>query len=91
MITNLVINLILLIVGALFVFFPVVTLNDIPIIGDALVTALTFMAQTWNGFIDTFPYAGVAWNVFLKVIIPFELLLITLKLFLGHRSPTNAN
>lgn len=89
MIINLLINLILLVFGSLFVFLPEVYLSDIPLIGNELVSALTTMITTWNSFLVTFPYAEVVWDVILFVIIPFEILLLVARFFLGQRLPTN--
>jgi len=87
MIINLLINTVVLLFGAVFSIMPVVGLDSIPIIGDTLHAVFVDMALTWNAFIVTFPYAGVAWNVFLMLIIFFEMPLIALKFFLGSRSP----
>ena len=40
----------------------------------------------FNTFLETFPYAIVGWHMFLYVVIPFEILLIVLKVFLGSRA-----
>lgn len=87
MIINLLINLILLIFGSLFVFLPVVTLENVPYIGEALRGIIIDMVGVWKAVLTTFPYAQVAWDVFLYVIMPFEILLLVSKFFLGHRSP----
>lgn len=77
--------------GALFYFLPVVTLADIPLIGDFVSETLTEMVLIWNAFIGTFPYAEIAWNIFLFVILPFEGLMLIAKFFLGHRLPAHTN
>lgn len=87
MIINYLISFILGIISIFFVFLPVVTLADIPVIGDTISSLLLTMVRMWNSFIDTFPYAGTAWQVFLYVILPFELLMLVGKFFLGHRMP----
>jgi len=88
MIINLIINLILLVFGSLFVFFPVVHLSDLPF-GEQIVSVLTQIMGIWNAFVSTFPYAEIGFQVFLYVIIPFEILLIIAKFFLGSRLPAN--
>ena len=87
MIFNLLINFVLLIVGSIFVFLPEVSLAGLPIVGDFLPALLLRIVVTWNAFVETFPYAGLAWSIVLYVILPFEALLIISKFFLGSRSP----
>jgi len=91
MILNLLINFILLIFSSLFIFLPEVHLSDIPYIGAPLVSGLTYMVGIWNSFMITFPYAVIGWQVFLWVIVPFEILLLVAKFFLGHRLPAHTN
>lgn len=86
MIINLIINLFLLVFTGLFSFLPEVTLSSFPVIGAYVSNALTFIVLTWNAFVVTFPYAGIAWHLFLAVIIPFEFLLLISRFFLGSRS-----
>jgi len=87
MIIDSIIFLILTVVGYIFSFLPVVTIADIPYIGETVSTTLISFMGIWNAFIDTFPYAGIAWNVFLLAIIPFEILMIIAKFFFGQRAP----
>lgn len=91
MIINLLINLILLIFGAIFLILPEVSIADIPYVGFYIDDYLTFAVTTWNGFLDTFPYAQTAWHMFLVIILPFEILMLIAKFFLGHRTPQNIN
>jgi len=91
MIINLLINLVLLLFGALFSFMPVVTLADIPFIGEGFSNILTTAVLSWNAFCVTFPYAVTAWHALLWVILPFEIALLVLKFFLGHRTPAHMN
>jgi len=90
MITSILINFIMLIVGAIFSLFPTVTVASIPFVGQYINTALVFMVTTWNSFLDIFPYAQLPWHLVLTVIIPMEVSLLLLKFFLGHRLPTNS-
>jgi len=90
---------ILIIIGAIgllaqgiFMFIlPPVHLNALPFIGSGFYDLLVTMVSMWNAFIVTFPYAGIAWNVFLYVILPFELIMIIGKAFLGSRMPHHTN
>jgi len=91
MIINLLINFILLIVGIIFSFFPVVTIASLPVVGEALSSTLTTMVRIWNSVIETFPYAGIAWQMFIFVVIPFEAIMILMKFFLGSRALGNHN
>jgi len=70
-------------ISAIFVFLPVVTIADIPFIGESVSSTLLTMMEYWNGFTATFPYAIHVTQVFLLVIVPFELLMLVSKLFLG--------
>lgn len=87
MIINLAINFVLLVFGSLFVFLPEVDIASIPFVGSFVQSLLLSAVSIWNTFMDTFPYAETAWEVFLIVILPFELLLLITKFFLGHRAP----
>lgn len=91
MITTFFLNLILLIVTGIFYFLPVVTMTDIPLVGSYVSSTLASLIQTWNAFLITFPYAQTAWDIFLYVIIPFELIMLAGRFFLGHRLPVNHN
>jgi len=85
MIFNLLINFVLLIFGAIFVFLPEVTIETIPYIGPIVSVTLTWIVGLWNSLVLTLPYLDVPMRVFLYVIIPFELMLIILKFFLHNR------
>jgi len=91
MIINLLINLILLVVGTIFSFLPVVGISDIPFIGTVLEGLLIYIVHMWNAFIDTFPYAQSAWNILLVVIIPFEITMLIAKFFFHNRVPDKDN
>jgi len=73
----------------LFSFFSV-HLATIPMIGDEIVSILTTAVQAWNTLMEMIPYLHTTWTIFLWVIMPFEITMLTLKFFLGHRMPTNA-
>jgi hypothetical protein len=66
---------------------PVVSLSDIPFIGSTIRGLLLSVVEYWNAAQDTFPYLIVLWHVFIYVILPFELLMLTVKLVLGSRAP----
>jgi len=89
MIITIFLNIIIFIIGGIFRLLPVVSIASIPYIGSAVSGYLTTAVLTWNAFIATFPYAGIAWNVFIFVILPFEALMLIGKFFLGHRMPSH--
>ena len=89
MIIDLFIGVILSFIFAIFSFLPTVTIASLPIIGSAVSSTLILMIKYWNSFIETFPYAKLPWQIFLYVILPFEILMIIAKFFLGSRVPTN--
>lgn len=91
MIINLLINLVLLIIGSLFVFFPEVTLNDIPYVGIHFREILINTVGYWNSAVETLPYLQIGMTMFIYVILPFEITLLVLKVFLGHRLPAHLN
>lgn len=88
MIINLLINFVLLLLGAIFTLFPNAEIADIPYIGDTLVTILVSMVTKWNAILDTIPYFVYPYHVFLYVILPFEISMLVFKSLFGHRMPT---
>ena len=76
-------------IGMIFdiIHFPIVTLAGIPFIGDTIIYYLTLVIGYWNTFLLVIPLFAIPWNLFLNIIVPFEIALIMLKFFLGHRSP----
>lgn len=89
MIIALLINILVGIFSILFGFFPVVTIADIPVIGESVSSILLQMVVMWNAFLLTFPYAQLPWNILLYVILPFEVLLLVFRFILGHRVPVS--
>jgi len=89
MLINLLINFVLLCVGLLFVFLPVVTIADIPYIGTTVSTLLAEMVSYWYAVMDTIPYFQIVWDVLIIVIIPFEVLMLCARFFLGSHLPTH--
>jgi len=91
MIINALLGFLIAFVQLLFSWLPDVSISSIYYIGPTLNEALVLISSKWNALMVTFPYAQLGWNVFLYLILPFELLLLTLKFFLGHRAPHNVN
>jgi len=91
MIVDALITVIITILTGIFGFLPVVTVADIPVVGSQISSTLLWVVLKWNAFLDTFPYATIVWQIFLYVILPFELLLLLGKFFLGHRLPAHTN
>jgi len=91
MIITFILNIILIVFAGLFNFIPAVTISSIPVIGSFLSNLLITMVGIFNGFMETFPYAVIVWHMFLWVILPFEILLIVVKFFLGSRVPANTD
>jgi len=89
MITQTIINFIIGIVTTLFGILPTATLDSLPIIGSTISDTIQTMVETWNAFMVTVPYAIVLWNVFIYVIIPFEIILLVTKAILGSRVPAH--
>jgi len=91
MIILLLLNFVLLIIGLIFRWLPVVTIADIPWIGPSVSSFLYTMVEVWNAFMVTFPYAQTAWHMLIVFIIPFEIGMLLLRLILGSRSPSPTN
>jgi len=91
MITQTIINFFIGVINAVFNALPTANLSELPIIGSTITDTLQTIVETWNAFMVTFPYAIVLWNCFIYVILPFELLLLLAKFFLGHRTPAHTN
>jgi len=90
MIINLIIQVLINILGAIFYFLPIVSIEDIPLIGESVSNTLLTIIYTWNAVVETLPYLGTVSTVFFTIIIPFEILVILSKFFLGSRSPIKA-
>jgi len=91
MIFNLLFNLVVLVFGVLFVFLPEVGISSIPLIGDQAYYYLALAVSYWNTGVSIFPPARIVWTVFVWVVIPFEILLLLAKVFLGSRTPAHMN
>lgn len=89
MIITFLLSIIVTVFSFIFKIFPVVTIASIPYFGQSMSDTLIQVVGYWNGFMQTFPYALTAWHIFLWFIIPFEIGLLVLKFFLGHRTPVN--
>jgi len=89
MITNFIITFFVLLLGFIFQFLGVLTIATIPYIGPSVIAVLYTMIGIWNAFMGTFPYALTGWHIFLIVIVPFEILLLIAKFFLGHHVPAH--
>jgi len=76
-----------IIVSSILGLIPSVTLASIPFIGNTVQSSLISFVTYLNAFIDIFPYAEIVWQLFIYGVIPFEIGLITLKFFLGNRTP----
>jgi len=73
----------------LFVYFPVVSIATIPVVGELTATGLLYLITKWNAVLFLLPYLHTTWVLFLGFIIPFEIGLAVLRFFLGHRMPVN--
>jgi len=91
MIINFLIGTVVLIINAVVSIIPSVTLASIPFAGSYIQTYLTMAVQYWNGILQIVPYLQLPWHMFLWVIIPFEVMLLTAKFFFGSRLPANVN
>jgi len=89
MIINFIISSILDFFTGIFSFLPEVSLSDIPVIGSSVSSTLSLMVTKYNALIETFPYAQTGFLIMVYVILPFEILMLVAKFFLGSRVPNN--
>jgi len=89
MIFNFFIDLIYSFFQSIFDFLGIVVISDIPYIGSVVSDALYSIITVYNAFIQTLPYAGIAVEVFIYAIVPFEVAMFVLKLILGSRTPNH--
>jgi len=89
MILNYLFDALINIINGVLSFLPEVSLDSI--FGIDFATPLYSIVATWNAFMDTFPYAEVAWRMLLWVVLPFEALMLLGKFLLGHRLPAHTN
>jgi len=87
MLIDILIFIIVKLFQTIFILFPEVSLADMPLIGSFLYDFLVLAVRMWNSFMITLPYAKIAWDAFVFVLLPFELAMIVLQFFLGSRSP----
>jgi len=90
MIWNFIIKAIVLFVSVVFYWLPEVTIEDLPYLGSSVSDLLITMIRYWNSAVETVPYLQLGMDIFIYIIIPFELLLLVAKFFLGHHVPTNS-
>lgn len=79
------------ILAGLGLIFPRVTLENIWVIGPTLRETLVIAVGYMNTLFVTLPHIETVWNMFVFVIIPFELVLLVMKFILGHRTPVAIN
>lgn len=84
MIINLLINFVLVLVGGLASFFPVVYLPT------TFRNILMTMSSYFHTFMDSVPFMQLPYTLFLW-IIGFEISLLVLKTFFGNNRPVNIN
>jgi len=76
-------------VAMVFSILPSVTVADIPFVGEFVDQYFTLAIQYWNSFMLIVPYTQIVWDIFLVVIIPFEVSMLFAKFFFGSRLPSN--
>jgi len=97
MISTIIIEVILLVLGAILAIPGVingwsgVTIDSIPLVGEVVHSALLTAVGYWNTFLNIVPYLQLPWHLFLWVILPFEMIMILLRLVLGSRLPVSHN
>jgi len=89
MIIGLLIQFALTFFGSLLNVFPNVTIASIPLIGTPASSILLTMVTSWNTFSATVPYVLYPYHAFLYALLPFEILMLLLKIFFGSRAPAN--
>jgi len=91
MIVFLLLNVLLLLLNTVFWLISFgghdVAIASLPVIGEHVDSLLVTVVSYWNMFMQTVPYAELPWHIFLYFIIPFELVLLVGKIFLGGHLP----
>lgn len=83
MIITLILQVLVYMISGIFWLLPTVSL---PV---GVVSAMTNMVQYYNSFLDIFPFAVLPTQIFLWIILPFEIGLLIAKFFLGSRIPAH--
>lgn len=91
MIFNFLISFVVLILGSIFGLLPEYGISDIPYVGQWVYATLQIAVEYMNEFLTIVPPLETLWHVFIWVVIPFELVLMIVKLLLGSRTPANYN
>jgi len=78
--------LIAILLGTLEIIFS--WLPSVETLPFGIDSALTLAVSYFRGAIDTLPYLEIVWTCFLY-LVGFEILMLLLKFFLGHRAPGN--
>lgn len=89
MIITLLLNFIADFIQMLTSIIPNVGVKDIPFIGQSIAYYLALAVGYLNTGIGILPFGEIVWHSLLYVILPFEFMLITLKVFFGSRTPHN--
>jgi len=89
MISTFILKMIIALVAGIEYFFPVVTIASIPMVGPQISAVLVQVNGLFNAFLSLFPFAVIVWHLFIYVVLPFEVLLLVAKFFLGQHVPAN--
>ena len=68
-------------------YIPTVSIQTIPFVGLTFNSILVSMIHGYFGLIGTVPYLQVVFQAFAFVILPFEFVVLTIKIILGSRVP----
>jgi len=74
-------------INYVFSVLPTATISDIPYIGSSVYAVLVNIMYTWNVIIGTFPYITAVYQIFVFVILPFEVATLVVRFILGNRTP----
>lgn len=70
-------------------YLPDAHIWELPIFGSQIYSALSSAVLAYYGAVETIPFLDFLSDVFVYVIIPFEMMLLALKVFLGNHRPIN--
>lgn len=80
----------LFIYSLVFLLVSIASILPSAILPSYALSLLATAIGTYNSFLDIFPFATLPTQLFLGVVLPFELALLIGKFFLGSRLPSNS-
>jgi hypothetical protein len=87
MIITLILQFIVSFIGMVMSIVPTAHIGQVPLVGEDIVTYLNMMVGSYNLGASILPYLSIVKSMLVYVILPFEISVLLLKVFLGSRTP----